>query len=408
MPESEHEPYRYGFDEPYRLEPTPLYAGLRSAEPVARVRLPYGQEGWLVTRYESVRTVLSDPRFSRAAAVAAGERIPRPGPLPPRSNPMTAVDPPEHTRLRRLVAADFTKRRIERRRPRALQVATELIDDMIAAGPPADLVADFAVRLPVMMICEVLGIPQGERGRFSEWAVPLFGRTAFTDGQVGSAHTTMREFMAGLVAEKRRNPRDDLLTKLVRARDERNDLTEDQLIGLGVSLLSAGHHSTAHQIANCAYLLLTHPDQLAWLRADITRVPQAVEEMLRFIPLAAGAPNGEGHPRVATADVELDGVTIPAGEPVLASIISANRDEEVFPEAHRLDITRGDRSSPHIAFGHGPHHCLGAELARMEIQVATACLLTRFPALRLAVPEEEVPWGKGMMTRGPARLPVAW
>jgi cytochrome P450 len=398
--------YRYGYTEPYRLDPTPLYAKLRSEEPVARVASPYGEECWLVTRHESVKTVLADARFSRAAVITAGEQVPRASSFTPGSNPISALDPPEHTRLRQLIAGAFTKRQAKRHRPRAHQIANELIDGMIATGPPVDLGDTFAERFPIMLIGEIFGVPRSDRVQFREWAVPVLSRTAYPKQEVEAAKARLLGYLASLVARKRERPEDDLLTTLLLAHANKQHVTEEELISVVVSLLL--NDSIANQITSFLYLLLTHADQLTWLRAHMSRVPQAVEELLRFAPLAAdvAGSGANGHTRMATADVDMDGVTIRAGDFVLPSITSANRDERVFADAHKLDLTR--TRNPHLAFGYGTHHCPGAELSRMEMQVAMTSLLTRFPNLRLAVPVHEVPWKVGLVVRGPERLPVQW
>jgi cytochrome P450 len=396
--------YAYSFGEPERLEPDPLYARLREDEPLARVRSPYGRESWLVTRYEAVRTVLADPLFSRAAAI--GPDAPRSTPLWPRGDTMVALDPPDHTRLRKLVAPAFTARRIDRLRARAARLLDSLLDDMVRHGPPADLVATVAFPLPISLICEMLGVPYADRLRFGRWSHALLSRTAYSPGEVNRADGDLRAYLAGLIAARRAKPSADMLGVLVRARDEQGRLSEDELVSLALTLLVTGHETTSSQIANFVYVLLTHPDQLAWLRADLARVPGAVEELLRFVPLATGAPGPGGHARVATADTELDGVTVHCGDALLPAIQSANRDPSVFPHPDELDLSRS--KNPHLAFGHGWHHCLGAPLARMELHTALSGLLRRFPALRLAVPAAEVPWQKGLNVRRPRALPVAW
>lgn len=395
--------YRYAFDPAYRLEPTPLYATLRAEEPVARVKLPYGEEGWLVTRHESVKTILNDARLSRAAVVAAGQRSPRTGAFPVLTNPMSAVDPPELARLRRFVVGSLTRHRAELHRPRAQQVANELIDDMIAAGSPVDAIDAFAIRFPTMLFGEVLGVPQSDRIQFRDWALPLLSQTGSRQ-ETDAIYTRLRGYIRSLAARKREQPEDDLLTTFVQAQAD-EQLTEDEVVGIAVALLV--NDSVANQVGSCLYLLLTHPDQLAWLRAHMSRVPQAVEELLRFAPLAPDAPaGGQGHIRMAMEDIEIEGVLIRAGEFVLPSIASANRDERVFADADKLDLTRSPNR--HIAFGHGPHRCPGEKLGRMEMQVAMSSLVTRFPDLRLAMPVDEVPWKKHMVSRGPTKLLVAW
>ncbi|TMQ22371.1 MAG: cytochrome P450 [Deltaproteobacteria bacterium] len=396
--------YRYGFDTPDRLEPIALLATLRAEQPVARITLPYGEDAWLVTRHESVKTVLGDPRFSRATVVAAGDRTPRAGPFNPTPNPFSVTDPPHHARLRKLVAGVFGRLAVELRRPRAEQVAGELIDDMIAVGPPVDLIQAFAIQFPTLMIGEVLGVPQPDRLQVRDWTLPVLSYWSRTKHEVDRAHRRMREYVSSLVARKREHPEADLLSTLV-SHIDRQEIAEAEAIAVGVSMLL--NDSTANQIGSFLYVLLTHPDQLAWLRANPSRVPDAVEELLRFAPLTPDKPGGgQGNVRMALADVELDGVCIRAGDFVVTSITSANRDERIFVDSHEIDL--GRTPNPHMAFGHGPHHCPGDKLARMWLQVAVSCLLTRFSNPQLAVPADEVPWKVGTVNRGPAALQVTW
>jgi cytochrome P450 len=222
----------------------------------------------------------------------------------------------------------------------------------------------------------------------------------------GKAREGMLDYLRGLIAERRARPTDDLFSALVREADSGGRITEDELVALGENLVANGYETMANEIANFVFILLTHPDQLAWLRADLSRVPAAIEELLRFVPLAAGAPGAGGHARIATADIEVDGVTFAAGDAVLPAINSADRDELVFAEPDRLDLNRAHIA--HLTFGYGPHHCLGAQLARMEFQVILTSLLSRFPTLRLALHPDEVPWKASHIQRGPAELLVAW
>ncbi|MBQ6642120.1 MAG: cytochrome P450 [Saccharopolyspora sp.] len=395
------EPKRYPFSEPERLDPEPLFAALRAQQPLIRVRLPYGEPAWLATRYDDVKLVLGDPRFSRAAGVGRDE--PRMRPHLGATGNILSKDPPEHSRLRRLVMKAFTQRRVERLRPRAQEIADGLVDRMVAAGTPADLVEDFALPLPITVICELLGVPFEDRADFRVWSDAFLSTTKFTPEQVRECVDLLREYMTGLIAERREEGRDDLLSALVAARDEDDRLSEDEMLSLAESLLVAGHETTASQIPNFVYVLLRHPDQLAQLRADLTAVPRAVEELMRFVPLGVGA----GTPRYALEDVELGGVTVHAGEPVLPTTTSANRDESVYTDPERLDLEREAQAS-HVGFGHGPHHCLGAPLARMELQVALDTLLRRLPGLRFAGSEDGIEWKNGLSTRGPAHMPVTW
>ncbi|MEV0251706.1 cytochrome P450 [Nocardia sp. NPDC050712] len=391
----------YPFGEPVRLDIHPLLARLRREEPVARIQLPYGGEGWLITRYDDVRLVLADPRFSRAEAVDR-EDLPRATPEPPRGDSLLSMDPPEHTRLRKLVAKAFTGRRVEQLRPRAQQIVDEHLDAIERSGPPADLVRQFALPLPVTLICEMLGVPTDQQHRFRDFSDAILSTTAYTREQILSARAELEGYLAELVAQRRAEPADDLLGALVAARDNDDRLSETELVNLGVGLLIAGHETTANQIANFTYVLLTEPGHWDLLQRDPGLLPGAVEELLRHVQLGSGG----AFARIATEDVELSGVTVRAGEAVFVNTQAANRDESVFADPEELDLTRA--GNPHMAFGHGAHHCLGAQLARLELQVAIGTLLRRFPGLRLAVPLDEVPWKTGLLVRGPKALPVTW
>ncbi|MDR7276707.1 cytochrome P450 [Catenuloplanes atrovinosus] len=389
------EPRAYPAAIPERLDPDPQLAELRN-QPMIRVRLPYGEPAWLATRYDDVKIVLGDPRFSRAAATGRDE--PRLRPLIPPPGNIMSLDPPEHSRLRRLVTKAFTVRRIERLRPRVQRLADGLIDDMLVAGGPADLVEAFALPLPVAVICELLGVPFEDRGEFRYWSDAFLSTTRYTPEEVGACALAMREYTAGLIARRRAEPREDLITALVQARDEQDRLSEDEMLSLIQAILVAGHETTASQIPNFVYVLLNHPAQLSAL----DDVPRAVEELMRFVPLGLGA----GIPRYATEDVELGGVLVRAGEPVLPAVTSANRDESVFTDPARLDLRREEAS--HVGFGHGAHHCLGAPLARMELQVAIGMLFGRLPGLRLSDGEAGIDWKTGLSTRGPERMMITW
>ncbi|WP_432902732.1 cytochrome P450 [Micromonospora matsumotoense] len=390
----------FPFSEPNRLEVDPCFAGLRRDEPLVRVQLPFGEPAWLATRHADVRTVLGDPRFSRAAAVGRDE---------PRSVPyqrdvgIIGMDPPEHSRLRRLAAKAFTARRVEELRPRTRELADELVTGMIAAGSPADLVAHIATPLPIQVICDLLGVPVADQDRFHTWSEAIVSTTSLRPEVAESYLDQLLSYMAGLIAQRRVTPTDDLLGAMVRARDENADrLTENEVVHLAAGLLAAGHETTVTQIPNLVYVLLTEPEVWQRLLTEPALVPSAVEELLRFIPLGASS----AFPRYALEDIELGGVLVRAGEPVLVSIPSANRDESVFPDADRLDLDR--EANPHLAFGHGPHHCIGAQLVRVELQVVLETLLARTPGLRLAVPESALTWKSGLLVRGLTALPVSW
>jgi cytochrome P450 len=390
----------YPFNPADGLRLDPLYAQLRRTEPLTKVRLPFGEEAWLATRYQDVKVVLGDPRFSRAASIGRDE--PRTTPRIPDTG-LLAMDPPEHARLRGLVARAFTARRVESLRPRTREIANQLVDRMVAVGPPVDLVKAYADPLPTTVICELLGVPEPDREQFSTWTEAIISTTSLSIERIEEYLANMHSYIGDLAAIKRKDPGDDLLSAMVAARDADTDrLTEQELVQLAAGLLAAGQETTVSQVPNFVYVLLTNPDRWFELCADPELAPAAVEELMRFVPLGVAA----AFPRYATEDVELGGVTVRAGDPVLPALHSANRDGDVFDDPDAVDFHRRGRS--HFGFGHGAHHCLGAQLARMELQVALETLATRLPELRLAVPEPELVWKQGMLVRGPQALPVSW
>ncbi|WP_027346286.1 cytochrome P450 [Hamadaea tsunoensis] len=390
----------YPFNNPAGLDLDPLYAQLRATEPLSRVRLPYGEEAWLATRYEDVKFILGDPRFGRAAVIGRDE--PRTHPRQQDSGLLT-MDPPNHTRLRKLVAKAFTNRRVETLRPRVTEIADGLLRDMKDLGDRGDLVEGFATPLPIMVICELLGVPFTDRHNFQVWSEAIISTTSLPLETIMEYMGALHAYMAGLVAQRREQETDDLIGALVRARDEDNDrLTEQEMVELLAGLLAAGHETTVTQIPNFVYVLLTNPGKWRELVADPTLIPNAVEELMRYVPLGTAA----AFARYASEDTELGGVLVKAGEPVLGSLGSANRDERFFKDPDTLIFTR--ETNPHIGFGHGPHHCVGAQLARLELQVALGALTRNLPDLELAVPADEVPWKTGMLVRGLKELPVRW
>lgn len=390
----------YPFGPVTGLEIDPMYFWLQDHEPLSRVRLPYGDEGWLLVRYDDCRTALGDSRFSLAEAVV--KDVPR---LTPERYGAILIDldPPEHTRLRRLVAKAFTVRRAAQLRTQAERIAAELLEEMMKAGQPADLVQDFAVPLPGLMICEMLGVPYADRDRFREWVGAFMSTTALTPEQRGAQMAELTAYLTEVAAQRREAPGDDLLSALVAVSEEGDRLTGDEVIQLTLMLLTAGYESTASQITNFTYALLTHPGQLALLRSRPELMPDAVEELMRWVPLLVTA---DTLPRYALEDVELSSGVIPAGDPVLVAKHAANRDPRAYPDPDEIDITRDARGQ--LGFGHGAHHCLGAPLARMDLQVAMAALLDRFPGLHLTDPPDRVRWKAGMAVRGPVALPVGW
>ncbi|MBB4895182.1 nocardicin N-oxygenase [Streptomyces olivoverticillatus] len=390
----------FPFTGPGLLEMAPEWAELRRSRPVARVRFVTGDTGWLVTRYEDVRTVLTDPRFSRAAA--ARPDAPRMRPLAADGASILAMDPPEHTRLHKLVARAFGKKHIERLRPCVEQTTASALDAMAKQGPPADLVAVLCMPLPVAVICQLLGVPYADRERFCHWADVMLSLGSHTPEQVRGARADIARYLAELIEAKRREPAgEDLLATLIDAREAGESLSEHELVVFGVTLLIAGYHTTSSTLANGALQLLRRPEALARLARHPEGVAAAVEEILRF---STAGVNG-GTIRVATEDVELGGVLVRAGEAVLPAITSANRDEDVFADADAFDPGRED--NPHLAFGLGAHYCLGSQLARLELTVAVEQLVRRFPGLRPAVPEEDLTLTPAVI-RNLTALPVTW
>ncbi|MFI6524138.1 cytochrome P450 [Streptomyces uncialis] len=389
-------PLVYPFNTSGGLQLAEEYERVRDQPGLIRVRMPYGEPAWLVTRYADARLVLGDQRFSRAAAAARDEPRQSEGRA---DGGILSMDPPDHTRLRSLVAGAFTARRAEKLRPQVRELTASLLDDLEAAGPPADLVDRFALPLPVAVICRLLGVPTEDRPRFRVWSDAALSTSSLTAAEFKANREELRAYMAGLIELHRQEPRDDLMTTLIEARDGGDRLSEVELIDLCVAVLVAGHETTASQIPNFVLTLLDHPDQLARLRARPELVPDAVEELLRFVPLGSGA----AAPRYATEDIEVGGTLVRAGTPVLVAAGAANRDALRFTAPGVLDIARA--GNQHLGFGHGVHHCLGASLARMELQEALGALLARFPGLRLA---GDVTWKSEMLVRGPRVMPVAW
>jgi cytochrome P450 len=384
-----------------QLRHDPALDEWRRDEPVRRIQLPYGRWCWVVTRHADVKLVLTDPRFSRRAA--GKDDAPRKTPGVVQRGSLASMDGADHARLRRLVSRALTVRRMEALRPRTEQLVGTFLDSMAANGPRADLLTDLAMPVPIAVICELLGIPYDDRARFRGWAEQLLSTAATAEGSTNVTEVSIAHlwaYLGELIAARRRAPTDDLLSALIAARDEGDALTEDEMVWLAFTMLAGGFETTGHQIAKSALVLLDHPDELAKLRARPDLWPTAVDELLRYIPLGAG----NGLPLEALEDVELSGVLIRAGDYVITSPAAANFDATVFGDAERLDVTRAD--NPHFGLGHGAHYCLGANLARMELHVALQSLFERFPAIRPAIPLEEVQWRADSAIWGVASLPV--
>ncbi|HEU4537069.1 MAG TPA: cytochrome P450 [Polyangiaceae bacterium] len=389
----------YPFGQVQALDLHPRYLELCRREPVSRVRMPYGGEAWLVTGYAEIKSVLSDPRFSSMAATSPDTA--RVTPLPLRPGGLLTMDPPEHARVRRVVAKAFNARAVARLSSRIERVCEGLLDELAAAGPPADVVERLAAPLPVHMICELFGIPYEERERFRQYSDVLVATFAYPAAQINEARERLEGYLIELMERRRREPADDLVAALVEATDvERLSATEAARAGLGV--LMAGHETSLSMISNATYLVLSRPELYARLCERPEILPTAVEELLRVIPLRSTG----SFPRRATEDVTLGGVLIRAGETVIFQRAAGDRDPRAFDEPDAIDLER--RPNAHLGFGHGAHHCLGAQLARAELQSALGGLVRRFPGLRLAGRPEDVAWKPGLIARCPAALKVMW
>ncbi|WP_250572921.1 cytochrome P450 [Nonomuraea sediminis] len=370
----------------------------REHGPISRFTFPDGHESWLVTGYDLARSILADPRFSSRKELMRHHPLVDLGdfevpPAPP--GEFLLMDEPQHSRYRKPLVGKFTVRRMRLLTERVEQITAEHLDAMEKAGPSADLVTAFAKPIPSIVICELLGVPYEDRGSFQDNIDKFLGGEV-SDEDLIAAYTATQEYLAELVAAKRANPTDDVLSDLLDS-----DLTDEELRGMALILLSAGFDTTANMLALGTFALLQNPEQLAALRADPELTEKAVEELLRYLTVA------KTFMRTALEDVELGGKTIKAGTTVIVSYATANRDPERFTDPHVLDLRRQDGG--HLAFGHGIHQCLGQQLARVELRVALPALLNRFPTLRLAVPAEEVSLRPETADiYGVKSLPVTW
>jgi cytochrome P450 len=393
----------------YPLPPSPLpydhgpeLRELTAKCPVTKVELPDGSHGWLVTGFDEVREVLIDRRYSRALVYADGrepqglERIATEG--------LMSLDPPEHSRLRRLAAGAFTEKRMQALRPMVAGIVAELTDAMAAGPRPADLKRAFSLPLPSNVICGLLGVPPEDLSKFHAWSDAFLGDWSRPKEELAAAGQALYGYMAELIDRKRQAPADDLISVLINARDAGDKLSESELVRLCFGLLLAGHETTANAISMFFVALCEHPGELARLRADPALIPDAVEELLRFVNFS-----GDGSipmSRITREEVRLGGITIPAGETMLPLMAAANRDPAAFFEPNRLDLLRAPKT--HLTFGAGAHHCLGAQLARLELQEGLRGLLTRLPGLRLAVPVQEIVFHEGQTIATMRELPVTW
>ncbi|GAA2724141.1 cytochrome P450 [Actinocorallia aurantiaca] len=379
------------------FHPPEGFAQLREGPPV-RVRLPNGQVAWLVTKHADVRAVLSDPRVS---AKDSQPQFPMLIDLPPGEGMFSflRMDDPDHGRLRRLLTAEFTMRRVNAMRPGVEQAVDDLLDAMVEAGPAADLVKDFALPLPSQVICQLLGVPYEDHEFFQDRSAAVLDLAAPPE-EVGKAMGELGGYLAALVAEKVRTPSDDLLGRVAAAIPEER-LTERELVDMALLLLVAGHETTANMIALGTLTLLQEPGRWAELHADPSLIGSASEELLRYLTIVQF-----GLARTLLEPLTVGGVTMGAGEGLIASIASANRDGAHFPDPDSFGL--GREQGQHLAFGFGMHQCLGAALARLEMNIAFDRLTARFPELRLTIPLEDVPFRYDQFVYGIGSLPVTW
>jgi cytochrome P450 len=400
----------------FMQNPYDLLEKFRAAGPAHEVVFAHGAKVWMVTGYDEVKALTNDPRVSKdgrrmnelfarhsgaEAAAHDEEHDEAAGPGVGFDDELAAhmlnSDPPRHTRLRALVGKAFTAARVERLRPHIEEVADRLLD-AFADRPVVDLMDEYAVRLPITIIAELFGMPEQDREQFRLWALKLVGAGQDPD-EVAEASRRVVEYANALIDAKRAEPGEDMTSELVRATDNGDRLTQGELVAMLFVLVVAGHITTIYSIGNAAQNLLTHPGELAKLRADPSLMPAAVDELLRF-----DGPSGVGTFRFTKDEIQVGDKVIPAGQILALSWHSANRDASRFPDPDRLDVTRRPVGS--MAFGHGIHYCIGVPLAKMQIEVALSRLIARYPHLRLAVEPEQLKWENSALLRGLVELPV--
>ena len=375
------------------------YDPLRATRPLTRVTLYDGRPAWLVTGHGLARELLADPRLSTDRT-----RDDFPAPTPRfaaarnRRVALLGVDDPRHRTQRRMMIPSFTLKRATALRPRIQRIVDGLLDAMIAQGPPAELVSAFALPVPSMVICSLLGVPYADHEFFEEQSRRLLRGPAAADTQ--DARDRLEEYLGGLIDRKQKEPGEGVLDDLVQQQLRDGALDRTELISLAVILLVAGHETTANMISLGTYTLLRHPERLAELRADRALLPAAVEELMRMLSIA------DGLLRLAVEDIEVAGTTVRAGDAVVFSTSVINRDQDLYPDPDTLDFHRPARH--HVAFGFGIHQCLGQNLARAELEIALGSLIERLPTLRLAAPPDRIPFKPGDTIQGMLELPVTW
>lgn len=393
----------YPFRAPAPLEPPEEWARLRQGCPVAHVRLPSGDQAVLLTRYGDIRQVLSDPRFTRdlTAEDAARTTANEAGGIFENEEAAAMVRGERHQRWRRLIMQWFTVKRISAMQERIEAMAEQLVREMQKQGCPADLVSSVAFPLPVWVICDLLGVPGVDRDKLGYWSNTMLSLTQYSQQEIDKAQAEFAQYLMALVAAKRAEPGDDLLSELAKVADDGQVLSERELLMTGQGLLVAGHETTSNMIAKMMAMLLSDRQRWERLVADPSLVRTAVEEALRF-----DANSGFGLPRYISEDVEIAGTKLPRGTTVICSLASANRDEQSFERAGEMELGRSPNT--HITFGVGPHSCVGQALARTELSTVLSVLVRRLPSLALAVPAEELPRREGLLIGGLERVLVRW
>jgi cytochrome P450 len=385
------------------LSMDPAYRDLQDRGPFS-AQLAYGEPVWVVTRYEDAKTVYGDRRFSKALGV--GRDRPRMHEMAVPDDPtlLANMDPPDHTRVRRLASTAFSPARIRDMAGWIEGMTSTLLDDLVAGGPGSDFMARFAWKLPLQVITGILGVDEEHIPTFKTWVDELTGVDSRRE-QRTEAHHRMTAFIRGLIAERRERSTDDLLSALVQARDDDDRLGEDELVNLAMTLFLGGFETTAAQLGSTVYVLLADRNLWQELVDDRDTLPAAMEELWRWIPSFR---HGRPMIRWASEDVELSaGVVVPAGDPVLAEHQIANRDESAFPDGWEVDFHRSE-PQPHLSLAWGPHRCMGAHLANLEVEVALTAMLERFPSLALALAPEDVEWSHTTFLRSASALPLAW
>ncbi|WP_037256668.1 cytochrome P450 [Kibdelosporangium aridum] len=390
----------FPFDTPHGDDTDPEGLRLLADRSMARARMAEdGKEVWLALGYQANRQVMSDPRMARQPVTSPDAPVTVPA-LVGVTEVISVMDPPRHTRVRRLLAAAFTPRMVDRLRPRIQTIIDDLLDRFDSYDKPSDLMEMFFAPLPITVICELLGVPEADRSNLRGWAHRFM--TAGAPEEMAATHQEVGAYLAGLIAAKRAHPADDLTTALVEVRDQGDRLTEGELVINIQTLLVAGFETTLNQFSNGIVALSRNPGQFDLLRQNPDLADNAVEELLRYVKQIVAT-----IPWIASEDLDIDGHKVKAGDAVVGVPNIGNRDPAVFVDPNRLDITRSN-ASQHLSFTHGPHFCLGAQLARTEMRMALAALVRRYPNLDVAVPHADLEWRREAAVRALWRLPVTW